>query len=305
MTIRLSTAVTNQIAMGMGWGDVIKNSIIDVYSGTQPASANDAATGTLLCSFTTSGGALTAETRAAAKVVLAAGASGSVDSIKVGGMELLTVVASTGVAAPITYATSLTNTAQLVVNSINASTTNLGFYAVMGGATIGSVTYGAANAGEFYIIAPKNTGTMYNTATFTTASTTLTIAINTDATPSTAETGQFAAVSGDSVSGFTAGVNCLNGLTMTYPAVGGVISKSGTWSDTSADATGTASYFRIRCNPNYDTGLTNLSTTGDSAYLIMRIDGSVGTSSADMIISNTSITAAAAQTVNTFTLTIA
>lgn len=297
MALTLSTGVTNVIASGMGWGEVLKNSTIKVYSGARPTSANDAATGTLLCQFTDSGTALTAQVRAAAKIVLAAGASGSVDSINVGGYALLS--------SAVTYATSLTNTASLVVANINANPRNNGFYAVMGGTTIGSVTYGAANAGEFYIIAPKNSGTLYNSMTLTTTSTTLTIAINTDASPSTSESGSFAAASGDSVSGYTAGTAGTAGLNMTFPAVAGAINKSGTWSDSSADASGTASWFRILCTPNWDDGSTNLATTGDASNLILRIDGTVGTSGSDMLISSTTITAAAAQTVNQFTLTIA
>jgi hypothetical protein len=297
MALKFSTGAVNNVAAGMGWGDLMKNGTIKVYSGTQPATANDAPSGaTLLCQFTTNSGALTNETRAACKIVLAAGAAGSVDSINVGGMALMS--------AAVTYATSLTNTAQLVVDNINNNLTTPDVYAVMGGTAVGGITYGAANAGEFYLIAPKNVGTAWNSVTVTTTSTTLTIALNTDATPSTAETGAFAAVSGDSVSGFTAGVAAVNGLTMTYPAVAGLISKNGTWGDSSADNSGTATWFRYICNPNYDDGSTSLNTTGVAAYLISRIDGSVGTSGADMLISNASITASAAQTVNQFDFTV-
>lgn len=296
MSLRFSTGVTNVIASGMGWGELFKNGVIDVYSGSQPTSANDAATGTKLCRFTTSGGALTTETRAAAKLVIA-GASGSIDTINIGGYALLS--------ASIPFNSTLAQTLADVISNINNNPRNGGFYAVTGGGAVGTVTYGAANAGEFYIVAPKNSGTLYNSMTMTTTSTTLTIALNTDASPSTSESGGFASVSGDSVSGYTAGVTCSNGLAMSFPAVAGLISKSGTWSDSSADATGTAGWFRFLCTPNYDTGTTNLNATGNDAYMVLRIDGSLGTSGADMTISNTSITAAAAQTVNQFDWTVA
>jgi hypothetical protein len=296
MSLRFSTGVVNNIATGMGWGDILKNSTIKVYSGTQPTTANDAASGTLLCQYTSGGSTLTAETRAACKMVLAGG-SGSVSSIKVGGVELL--------GSTVNYNASVAQTTTDLITMINSTLTYPDFYAVVGGTVIGSVTYGAANAGEFYIIAPKNAGAAFNDVVVTTTSSTLTIALNGDASPSTSESGAFAAVSGDSVSGFTAGVAASNGLLMSYPPVLGVISKSGTWSDTSADNTGTAAWFRILCTPNYDDGSTNLATTGASAYMMMRIDGTVGTSGSDMIISNTSITQGAAQTVNTFTLTVA
>ena len=296
MALRFSTGVTNNVAFGMGWGDIIKGSKIIVYSGTQPTSANDTATGTALCTFTTDGSAHTAETRAACKMVIA-GSSGSIDSIAVGGVALL--------ASAVSYTTSDTATAQAVVNAINSSHTEPDFYAVMGGTTVGSITYGTANAGEFYVLAPKNTGADFNNVTVTTASTTLTIALNTDATPSTAESGAFAAASGDSVSGYVAGVAASNGLAMAYPPALGVLTKSGTWKCLGANVTtGTAGWFRILCTPNYDTGLTNLATTGDVARLVMRIDGSIGTSSADMLVSTTSLTNGADQTVNSFSITV-
>ena len=66
-----------------------------------------------------------------------------------------------------------------------------------------------------------------------------------------------------------------------------------TWS-IAAVATGTASYFRYVIKAT-DDGL--LSTTQ------VRIQGTVGTSGADMIIGNTAIVSGATQTIDTFTLT--
>lgn len=76
-------------------------------------------------------------------------------------------------------------------------------------------------------------------------------------------------------------------------AAAGVIAKAGTWQDTSADATGTATWFRIR--QTGDLGTTN--TTDE------RIDGTVGTSGADLNLDNTSIATGQQVTINTFTLT--
>lgn len=296
MALTFSTGFNNYIASGSSWGKALQNGKINVYSGTQPTSANDASTGTLLCTFTTSGSAMTNETRAAAKLVIA-GASGSIDSINIGGYPLMS--------AAVTFSADVATTMALVIANINANPRNNGFSAITGGGIVGGITYGVAGAGEFYIIAPKNSGTLYNAMICTTASTTLTVALNSDASPSVAESGGFAAVSGDSVSGFTAGVLCVNGLIMSYPAVLGLISKNGVWTDTSADATGTASWFRYLATPNYDDGTINLATTGTAPSYILRMDGSVGTSGSDMIISNTAIVITAAQTVNQFDLTVA
>jgi hypothetical protein len=76
-------------------------------------------------------------------------------------------------------------------------------------------------------------------------------------------------------------------------AAAGAIPKLGTWQDTSADATGTASWFRIK--KAGDLGTTN---TTDP-----RMDGTVGTSGADLNLDNTSINATQSVTINSFTLT--
>lgn len=68
-------------------------------------------------------------------------------------------------------------------------------------------------------------------------------------------------------------------------ASSGAKSKSGTWEDLLADATGTAGHFRI-----YDSG-------GDC-----RVQGSFGTSGTDMIGNTTSFNAGQSVTVSTFTI---
>lgn len=89
------------------------------------------------------------------------------------------------------------------------------------------------------------------------------------------------------------------GASMTLPAdavgaaAAGVISKAGTWSDASADATITATWYRIRRSG--DAGTTN---TTDKRY-----DGTVGTSGADLNLDNTSIAVTQSVTINTFTVT--
>ncbi len=81
--------------------------------------------------------------------------------------------------------------------------------------------------------------------------------------------------------------------TMTLPsdwlaaASSGSKALSGTWQDTSADATGTAAHFRI-----YDSG-------GSTCH----IQGSVGTSGADLNLDSTSITSGQSVTITSFTLT--
>lgn len=68
---------------------------------------------------------------------------------------------------------------------------------------------------------------------------------------------------------------------------GGSVSKLGTWTDASADATGTAAHFRI-----YD-------STGTTCHC----QGTVGTSGTDMTVDSTSFTATQPFTINSFTIT--
>jgi len=65
----------------------------------------------------------------------------------------------------------------------------------------------------------------------------------------------------------------------------GAKAKSGTWTDASADAEGTAAHFRIK--------------QGATCHM----QGTVGTSGADLILDNTSIAAGQVVTISTFTLT--
>jgi hypothetical protein len=67
-------------------------------------------------------------------------------------------------------------------------------------------------------------------------------------------------------------------------ASGGSKALSGTWTDASADATGTAGHFRIK--------------SGATTHL----QGSVGTSAADLICDSTAFTAAQSFTISAFTL---
>lgn len=77
-------------------------------------------------------------------------------------------------------------------------------------------------------------------------------------------------------------------------AVSGVISKdANVWSGV-ASATGTASHFRLVANT--DTGV--LSTTE------IRMQGTIGTSGADLNMSSVSIVSGATQTIDTFDLTM-
>lgn len=85
--------------------------------------------------------------------------------------------------------------------------------------------------------------------------------------------------------------NVLADLTMNATAFGaasgGVATANAITSDSSADATGTATWFRLY--------------KSDNSTVIL--DGSVGTSNADLVLNTTSIVAGAAVSISAFTLT--
>jgi len=59
MTIRLSTALRNNLVGDTGFAATFANGIIEIRTGTQPATADSAATGTLLGTVTLNSGAFT------------------------------------------------------------------------------------------------------------------------------------------------------------------------------------------------------------------------------------------------------
>jgi len=59
MTVRLSTGLRQALAGSTGYAAVFSTGVIDIYSGSQPATADAAATGTLLGTVTLSSGAFT------------------------------------------------------------------------------------------------------------------------------------------------------------------------------------------------------------------------------------------------------
>ncbi len=59
MTLRLSTKLRDNLAGTTGFAATFANGVIEIYSGTQPATADSAATGTLLGTVTLNSGAFT------------------------------------------------------------------------------------------------------------------------------------------------------------------------------------------------------------------------------------------------------
>jgi hypothetical protein len=112
MTLRYSTAVRTFMAGIGSYKDAFQNGRIEIRTGTQPSTADAAATGTLLCTITNNSGTLTNEVLASGTVTLTAGASGSLNTITVNSLEIM--------GATVPFNTSLTQTAADVVAQINS-----------------------------------------------------------------------------------------------------------------------------------------------------------------------------------------
>lgn len=210
MALRFSPAVQNYIAARGSWKCWMDNGSIQVYSGTQPATADLAATGTLLVTLTSSAGAKTNEVHSQGTLTLDSGASGSVDTFTVNSIEIM--------GSATAFNTSLTQTAADVALKCNRNPKNHLFHVTSSGAVI-------------TITALPGMGTLPNgwvvAATYTTIAGT--------------------AANMGSGGAATAGVLAVNGLRLDYNAAAGVITKdiTQTWSGT-AVATNTAGWFRYK-----------------------------------------------------------
>lgn len=154
MTLRISTAFRNFMAKNGSIARALNGGAIDVYSGSQPATADAAVTGTLLCTFTKSGGSLTNEVIATGTVTLTGGASGSVDTVTVNSVNIIPQGA-------VAFNTSLTQTATDLAAAINSSPSSPEYTATSSGAVV-------------TISANPGTGTGPNTFVVTATLTTIT-----------------------------------------------------------------------------------------------------------------------------------
>ena len=112
MALRYSTGFRNHLAAGGSFKSAFQGGRIEIYTGTQPATADAAVTGTLLCTVTNNNGAHTAEVKPSGTLTLA-GASGSINTVTVDGVSILD--------AAVAFNTDLATTATDLAAAINAS----------------------------------------------------------------------------------------------------------------------------------------------------------------------------------------
>jgi len=150
MTIRLSTKLRNNMVGSAGVASTFANGIIEVRTGTQPANADAAVTGTLLGTITLNSGAITAEVPASQTITLG-GTSGSINAVFVGNMNIIPMGA-------VLFVTDATQTGGALAAAINAN----GIYEA------------TSAAGVVTLVAPPGVGAAHNGLTLTTTVTTLT-----------------------------------------------------------------------------------------------------------------------------------
>jgi len=96
----------------MGFGAIFNRGTIRIYSGSQPANGDAAVTGTHLGTISVASGAVTKETRATGSIELTGGSSGSVNTVTVGGLNIIPDGA-------VAFNTSLNQTASDLCDAIN------------------------------------------------------------------------------------------------------------------------------------------------------------------------------------------
>lgn len=210
MTLRLSSGLRNFLNETGSLKQALANGTIKVYDGSQPATADAATTGTLLCTYTVGSASRTAEVLPTGVITLT-GSSGSIDTLTINSKEIM--------GSSTAYDTSLTVTAAAVVTKINNNPKNQQYTA-------------SSSLGVITITGRPGMGTQYNGAAIGHTETTLTVTIT-------------STTFGSGTGGSVAGVNAANGLTFGDSAAG-VLTKSSTetWSGV-AGASGTAGWFRF------------------------------------------------------------
>jgi len=262
-----STGLVNFLQQFGSLAQALINGTFEIFSGSAPATGDDAETGTKLVTVSLASGAVTKEVLATCLVALTGGASGNVSSITIGGYEVL--------GATVNYDTSLANTASLIVAQINRYSAE-------------SVLKCSASVSgtDITISAPPGTGTALNGKAVVVTSSTITTTIN----------GGSADNMGEGAGGSTAGVAAVNGLKFGNVSAGKLAKGTSAWSGVIAN-TGVAGYFRIK---------GSITDAGGVSTTAIRLQGTCGTSGsgADYIMANTTLTATQTHTVDTWEHTL-
>lgn len=152
MSLRLSTALRNFLLQHGSIKQALQNGVMEIYSGSQPASADSAVSGTLLCTVTKASGSRTAEVLATGTVTLTGGSAGSINTVTVNSVNLIPQGA-------VPYNTSLNQTAADLAAAINKGLSSPEYVASASGAvvTISAMPGSGAGPNTFVVTATLTT----------------------------------------------------------------------------------------------------------------------------------------------------
>lgn len=129
MALRLSTGLRNHLLANGSLRNALQGGILEIYSGSQPTTADAAVVGTLLATISNASGAVTSEVLASGTITLTGGASGSIDTVTVNGINIIP-------SGAVPFNTSLSQTASDLATAINADQSSPEYRASASGAVV-------------------------------------------------------------------------------------------------------------------------------------------------------------------------
>lgn len=159
--LRLSPGLANGMASGFGVRDILADSVLKIYSGAQPATADLAPVGTLLGTFTLSGAALTAPVKATATIQVTGGGGGTIDTVEVGGSIPL-------IGSAVAWDTDANTTALALATAINSYSNGMNIVAsvLTDTVTLSAPYWIGAGANGLTLATTKTTVTTTDSASF-------------------------------------------------------------------------------------------------------------------------------------------
>jgi len=156
MTIRISTALRNYMLAEGSIKQALQKGKLLIYSGSQPASADYAPTGTLLATITAEGVAHTDEVQATGTITIS-GTTGGVSTVTVNSVNIIP-----GGAVP--FNTSLTQTAADLAAAINKGLSSPEYTATSSGAVVTiTAARGVGTGANGFVVTGTYTGDMGGT----------------------------------------------------------------------------------------------------------------------------------------------